>query len=55
MKFTRAEITARSEAKKRAEGKILKRDWIPNTSEAIAEFERQVELINKKFNMMKLG
>jgi len=49
MKFTRAEITARSEAKKRAEGRILKRDWIPNKPEAIAEYDRQIALINKQY------
>ncbi len=50
MRFTRAEITARSEAKKREEGLTLKRGWIPNTPEAIAEFEKQIDLINKRFN-----
>lgn len=53
MKFTRAEITARSEAKKKENGQILKRGWIPNTPEAIAEFEKQVAEINKRYNCYK--
>jgi len=55
MKFTRAEITARSEAKKRELGFIQKRPWIPNTPEAISEFESYVEKLNQKYNMMKIG
>lgn len=55
MKFTRAEITARSEAKKRELGFIQKRPWIPNTPEAIAEFESYIEKLKQKFNMMKIG
>jgi hypothetical protein len=49
MKFTRAEITAKSEAKKREDGMILKRHWIPNKPEAIAELKRQATLINKQY------
>jgi hypothetical protein len=53
MKFTRAEITARSDAKKREEGFVRLTRWIPNTPEAIAEFEKQIERINKRFNCIK--
>ena len=49
MKFTRAEITARSDAKKRADGMILKRHWIPNKPEAISELKRQAALIKKQY------
>lgn len=54
MKFTRAEITARNEAKKREEGLIKLARWIPNTPESIAEFEKQIARLNKRYNCIKL-
>lgn len=50
MKFTRAEITARSEAKKREEGFVALKRWLVNDPECLAEFEKMVESLNKKFN-----
>ena len=49
MKFTRAEITARN-AEKKKETMVRLSRWIPNTPESIAEFEKQIEKINKRFN-----
>jgi len=51
MRFTRAEITARSEAKKRDEGMIKLARWIPDTPASIADYEKQVARINKKYKV----
>lgn len=50
MRSKRAEITARSENKKKESGQILKRGWIPNTPEAIAEFDAMINKLKKKHN-----
>lgn len=50
MRFTRAEITARNEAKKREEGFVRLARWLVNDPECLAEFEKMVESLNKKFN-----
>jgi hypothetical protein len=49
MRSKRAEITARSEAKKRENGFIKLARWIPSTPESIADYEKQVVRINKKY------
>ena len=55
MRFTRAEITARSEEKKRKDGLTLKRNWIPNTPESIADYEKQIVRINQQYKQAQGG
>jgi len=51
MRLTRAKITARNKAKKENEGFIRLSRWIPNTPTSIADYEKQVVRINKKYKV----